>query len=114
MSDKKSPSPYMLKSSCACGAHSSQAEHERAFTAITASAADDEKMFGSYVERAILRAIVPNPLQRRAFLQAVGASTAAAAADGSLSRQRSATTIMLSPARSEMGARSPWRMMMML
>ena len=79
MSDKKSPSPYMLKSSCACGAHSSQAEHERAFTAITASAADDEKMFGSYVERAILRAIVPNPLQRRAFLQAVGASTAAAA-----------------------------------
>ncbi len=79
MSNKKSPSPYMLKSGCACGAHSSQAEHERAFTAITASAADDEKMFGSYVERAILRAIVPNPLQRRAFLQAVGASTAAAA-----------------------------------
>ena len=40
--------------------------------------------------------------------------TAVAAADGSLSRQRSASTIMLSPARSEMGARSPWRMMMML
>jgi nitrate/nitrite transport system substrate-binding protein len=69
----------MLKSGCACGAHSSQAEHERAFTAISASAADDEKLFGGYVERAILRAIAPNPLQRRAFLQAVGASTAAAA-----------------------------------
>ncbi len=79
MSDNKTPSPYMLKSGCACGAHSSQAEHERAFTAISASAADDEKLFGGYVERAILRAIAPNPLQRRAFLQAVGASTAAAA-----------------------------------
>jgi nitrate/nitrite transport system substrate-binding protein len=79
MSDKKPPSPYTLKSGCACGAHSSQAEHERAFTAISVSAADDEKLFGGYVERAILRAIAPNPLQRRAFLQAVGASTAAAA-----------------------------------
>jgi len=83
MSDdaKASPnvSPYSLKSGCACGAHASQAEHERAFTALPASAADDEKLYTGFVERALLRAIAPDPLHRRALLRGVGAGTLAAA-----------------------------------
>ncbi|MBX9738715.1 MAG: ABC transporter substrate-binding protein [Beijerinckiaceae bacterium] len=68
-----------LRSGCSCGAHASQSEHERACTAIPDSAADDSKLYGRLVERALLQAIVPNPVQRRAFLQGVGASTIAAA-----------------------------------
>ena len=64
---------------CECGDHASQSEHERACTAIPDSAADDDKLYGRLVERAVLRAIAPNPVQRRAFLQAVGVGTVSAA-----------------------------------
>ena len=64
---------------CECGGHASQADHERACTAIPDSAPDDEKLYGRLVERAVLRAIAPNPVHRRAFLQAVGAGTVSAA-----------------------------------
>jgi len=76
MSDVSKPSAYALKSACACGAHASQAEHERAFTAVAASAADDEKLFTGFVERALLRAIAPDPLHRRALLRGVGSRLA--------------------------------------
>jgi nitrate/nitrite transport system substrate-binding protein len=64
---------------CECGDHASQSEHERACTAIPDSAPDDDKLYGRLVERAVLRAIAPNPIQRRAFLQAVGVGTVSAA-----------------------------------
>ncbi len=67
--------PYMMKPGCSCGAHDS----ERACTVISNSAADDAQLYGRTVEQAVLRAIAPNPLHRRALLQGVGASTLAAA-----------------------------------
>ena len=76
---KKSSGPYTMKPGCSCGAHASQVEHERACTVISDTAADDAKLYGRTVEQAVLRAIVPNPLQRRALLKGVGASTLASA-----------------------------------
>ena len=76
---KKSSGPFTMKPGCSCGAHASQMEHERACTVISNTAADDAKLYGRTVEQAVLRAIVPNPLQRRALLQGVGASTLASA-----------------------------------
>ncbi|MBX9761044.1 MAG: ABC transporter substrate-binding protein [Beijerinckiaceae bacterium] len=64
---------------CVCGDHASQSEHDRACTAISNTASDDEKLYGRLVEQSVLRAIAPNPLQRRAFLQAVGVGTVSAA-----------------------------------
>ena len=79
MPDDAKTSGYSLKPGCPCGAHASQAEHERAFTAVAAGAADDEKLYTGVVERALLRAIAPNPVHRRALLRGVGAGTLAAA-----------------------------------
>ena len=76
---KNSSGPYTMKPGCSCGAHASQSEHKRACTVISDTAADDAKLYGRTVEQAVLRAIAPNPLQRRALLQGVGASTLASA-----------------------------------
>ena len=76
---KKLSGPYTMKPSCSCGAHASQTEHERACTVISDTAADDAQFYGRAVEQAVLRAIAPNPLHRRALLQGVGASTLASA-----------------------------------
>ena len=77
--DRKSDSKYRMTSGCSCGLHESPSAHERACTSVRDSAADDEKLFGRLVEQTVLRAIAPNPVQRRALLQGVGASTIAAA-----------------------------------
>jgi nitrate/nitrite transport system substrate-binding protein len=58
-------------SGCSCGRHGGQAEHDVAVS--------EEARYGSIVERGILRALFPDPAGRRAFLKAVGASTALAA-----------------------------------
>jgi nitrate/nitrite transport system substrate-binding protein len=79
MTEREAGADYMLKRGCGCGAHASQAEHDRACSAISTNAADDEKLYGRVVEQSVLRAMFPNPLRRRAFLQSIGASTAAAA-----------------------------------
>ena len=76
---KKLSGPYTMKPGCSCGAHASQTEHERACTVISDTAADDAQLYGRTVEQAVLRAIAPNPLHRRALLQGVGASTLASA-----------------------------------
>ena len=60
-----------LKSrACSCGAHASQAEHDRA---------GDESRYRRVVESGVMRAIFPQDGQRRNFLKAVGASAAFAA-----------------------------------
>jgi nitrate/nitrite transport system substrate-binding protein len=66
---------------CICGKHHSQAEHERAISAETVEAplTSDEGRFRRVVETAVMRAMFPVDAERRAFLKAVGASTAAAA-----------------------------------
>jgi nitrate/nitrite transport system substrate-binding protein len=57
---------------CSCGAHGSQAEHN-------AAAAGTDAHLTRAVQSAVVRAIFPQEATRRAFLRAVGASTALAA-----------------------------------
>ncbi len=61
------------RSGCSCGLHKSEAEH----AAETALSEDD--MLRRAVEGAVVRAVFPVDAQRRAFIKAVGASTAFAA-----------------------------------
>lgn len=87
----------VFSSGCTCGRHADQAAHDRALArdpvarraAATDSApaetlrapdsAGDEHLVGRTVETAVMRAVFPNDLERRAFLRAVGTSTAVAA-----------------------------------
>lgn len=80
---------------CACGRHATQAEHEAATDTVVARAAEsgsapgaslrteetlgDETLINRVVEQTVMRAMFPHEPTRRAFLGAVGASTAAAA-----------------------------------
>lgn len=66
---------------CICGKHGSADEHERSLRAEAGAVAtgSEEGRYRRIVETAILRALFPNDVQRRVFLRAVGASTAAAA-----------------------------------
>jgi len=63
---------------CSCGQHKSQAEHDRQLQA-AAGLDSDEKQYGNVVASAVIRAMFPQDNARRAFLKAVGASTAIAA-----------------------------------
>ncbi|RTL49493.1 MAG: nitrate ABC transporter substrate-binding protein [Bradyrhizobiaceae bacterium] len=66
---------------CPCGCEGSIEEHRRVFGATMVE--DDYSGFEKYsdriVETTVLNALIPNELHRRAFLRAVGASTALAA-----------------------------------
>jgi len=66
----------LSRGGCACGAHGSQAEHDRAEHG---AATNPERELRSAVEGAVMRALFPIDAERRRFLQAVGAGTAAAA-----------------------------------
>lgn len=70
-----------LMKGCICGQHGSAAEHDRALKAeaVEAPLTSDESRFRRVVENTVMRAIFPVDAERRAFLKAVGASTAAAA-----------------------------------
>ncbi|HEY8578437.1 MAG TPA: ABC transporter substrate-binding protein, partial [Beijerinckiaceae bacterium] len=69
-----------LGGGCACGAHASAAEHARACEGMEAETpATTEDQYARVIESAVLRAMFPQDAQRRAFLGAVGRSTAAAA-----------------------------------
>lgn len=69
-------SKYRLNARCSCGAHESEAAHD---AATRAAAMDEETRYREVVASAVVRALFPNDIQRRGFLKAVGASTAAAA-----------------------------------
>ncbi|MBN9085037.1 MAG: nitrate ABC transporter substrate-binding protein [Rhizobiales bacterium 62-17] len=64
-------------SGCGCGRHVSQAAHDAELTCSPADAAPEES-YRRTVETAVMKAIFPNDLSRRRFLDAVGTSTAAA------------------------------------
>ncbi|MFN3867519.1 MAG: CmpA/NrtA family ABC transporter substrate-binding protein [Hyphomicrobiaceae bacterium] len=69
---------------CSCGQHTTQAEHDHAASRAKAEAdflanAGEDNRVRRVVEAGVMRALFPNPVQRRAFLKAVGATTAAAA-----------------------------------
>lgn len=71
--------PFSLKSTlrrCLCGRHASAEEHAAAERAARLS---DEERYKEVVASGLMRALFPNDLKRRAFLKAVGTSTAAAA-----------------------------------
>src|SRR5262249_41172399 len=71
----------VLRSGCGCGRHGSQAEHDAQAQAqpFCAPADTEEARYAGMVAAAVMRAMVPRAPARRAFLQAVGASTALAA-----------------------------------
>ena len=69
--DPFDPELRLRRRGCACGEHASQAEHD--------AQTSDETRFGRVVEGAVMRAVFPRDGERRAFLRAVGASTALAA-----------------------------------
>ncbi|MFG1400944.1 CmpA/NrtA family ABC transporter substrate-binding protein [Xanthobacter sediminis] len=72
--------PFSTKSKlsgrCACGRHESAEAH---LAAERAGNLDDETRYREVVASGLMRALFPQDMKRRAFLKAVGASTAAAA-----------------------------------
>ncbi len=78
-STDESPSPV---SRCPCGAHSSMEEHRQELgEAMRAEDAysGEEQQIDRTVETTVLRTLFPDPMLRRTFLKAVGATTALAA-----------------------------------
>jgi nitrate/nitrite transport system substrate-binding protein len=70
-----------LKRGCTCGHHGSQAEHDHAARQLqlqSATKSEDQRFEGA-VASAVVRAMFPNDVARRAFLKTLGASTALAA-----------------------------------
>jgi nitrate/nitrite transport system substrate-binding protein len=78
MSIFKNPfNPHHDLNGCRCGQHRSQAEHD---AAMAASVVDgEEAALNRVVASSAMRALFPQDSTRRAFIRAVGASTAAAA-----------------------------------
>ncbi|MFL6928650.1 MAG: CmpA/NrtA family ABC transporter substrate-binding protein [Xanthobacteraceae bacterium] len=75
------PARRLHSQGCSCGRHASDAEHDTAAQlslqpAVTAS---EEVRFENVVASAVMRAMFPQDMARRAFLKSVGAATAAAA-----------------------------------
>lgn len=78
----KNPFDYRnrLSRGCTCGQHTSQGEHEAALRAQSADLAKDtQATYENLVAETVMRQIFPIDAHRRAFLQKLGASTAAAA-----------------------------------
>ena len=68
---------HSLHETCACGAHRSKREHDRALSA--ALPLNAETLANQSIEAAMVRALFPGDAMRRRFLRAVGANTAMAA-----------------------------------
>ena len=69
-----------LQAGCACGQHRSAAEHEQSAAALRCAPVEsEEKRYEGVVASAVMRAMFPQDVARRAFLKSVGASTALAA-----------------------------------
>ncbi len=77
------PDPYdadrPLRLGCACGHHTSDAEHAAAELRTRAASAGFEAESRAFVEAALVKALFPQDAVRRRFLRAVGRSTAMAA-----------------------------------
>jgi len=78
------PSRSLNRTGCSCGRHATQADHARDGVpqlqcVPVESQPTDEKRYEHVVASAVLRAVFPKDAGRRAFLQALGASTALAA-----------------------------------
>jgi nitrate/nitrite transport system substrate-binding protein len=73
--------PKSRLSGCSCGRHRSQIEHDRAAepTLQCSPVENEDKRYEGVVASAVLRAMFPRDVGRRAFLQSLGASAALAA-----------------------------------
>ena len=79
--DPFDPQLHITRTGCACGRHTSQAEHdfdEQRQLSCAALESEDTRYEG-VVASAVMRAVFPRDAARRAFLKSVGASTALAA-----------------------------------
>jgi len=74
------PSRALNRSGCSCGRHNSQAQHEQDAARLQCLPVEsDERRYENVVASAVMRALFPKDIARRAFLQSLGASTALAA-----------------------------------
>src|SRR6185369_6366487 len=74
------PDRRLRAGGCNCGQHVSESEHEQAALALRCEPAEsEEKRYEGVVASAVMRAMFPQDMARRAFLKSVGAATAAAA-----------------------------------
>jgi nitrate/nitrite transport system substrate-binding protein len=74
------PSRALNRSGCSCGRHISQAQHEQDAARLQGLPVEsDERRYENVVASAVMRALFPKDIARRAFLQSLGASTALAA-----------------------------------
>lgn len=64
---------------CSCGHHANEAEHHAAARLSLQSASSEQSRFEGVVASAVMRALFPQDVARRAFLKSVGISTAVAA-----------------------------------
>ena len=83
--DPFDPRRRLDRSGCACGRHRSAAEHDAdaraqlTCTPVASRVDSEDKRYEGVVAGAVMRAVFPKDAARRAFLKAVGASTALAA-----------------------------------
>src|SRR3982074_471814 len=74
------PDRRLRSAGCSCGQHLSEAEHQAAAQLrVQASLESEQTRYESVVASAVLRAMFPQDVARRAFLKSVGAATAVAA-----------------------------------
>ena len=74
------PDRRLRAGGCSCGQHVSEAEHEHAALSLRCEPQPSEdKRYEGVVASAVMRAMFPKDVARRAFLKSVGASTALAA-----------------------------------
>src|SRR6476661_3821823 len=74
------PDRRLRAGGCSCGQHVSEAEHEHAASALRCEPQPSEdQRYEGVVASAVMRAMFPKDVARRAFLKSVGASTALAA-----------------------------------
>src|SRR5215813_8926276 len=71
------PNRRLYRSGCTCGRHASQSEHDGQLAC--AAVESEDRRYESAIASAVMRAVFPRDASRRAFLRAVGASTALAA-----------------------------------
>ena len=69
----------MKRGGCACGGHASPAEHEAASRVADGVSDGADSQLSRIVQTAVMRGLFPYEPERRAFLRAVGATTAMAA-----------------------------------
>ena len=73
------PARRLRAGACSCGQHASQSEHEATLQLRCDIPETEDKRYEGVVASAVMRAVFPKEVARRAFLKSVGASSALAA-----------------------------------